>query len=68
MKQSVRDMVQYLADEKRMDPYDAYALLSLAGDVRISRTFRLVSNRPGRYSLDSRPSIGRRVCHAVAFS
>lgn len=43
MKQSVRDMVQYLADEKGMDPYDAYALLSLAGDVRISRTFRPIS-------------------------
>ena len=43
MKQSVRDMVQYLADEKGMDPYEAYALLSLAGDVRISRTFRPIS-------------------------
>jgi len=43
MKQSVRDMVQYLADEKGMDPYTAYALLSLAGDVRISRTFRPIS-------------------------
>lgn len=43
MKQSVRDMVRYLADEKGMDPYEAYALLSLAGDVRISRTFRPIS-------------------------
>ncbi len=43
MKQAVRDMVQYLVDEKGMDPYEAYALLSLAGDVRISRTFRPIS-------------------------
>jgi len=43
MQQAVRDMVKYLQDEKGMDPYEAYALLSLAGDVRISRTFRPVS-------------------------
>jgi len=43
MQQAVRDMVQYLVDTKGMEPYTAYALLSLAGDVRISRTFRPVS-------------------------
>lgn len=43
MKQAVRDMVRYLEDTKGMDPYEAYALLSLAGDVRISRTFRPIS-------------------------
>ena len=26
-----------------MEPYNAYALLSLAGDVRVSRTFRPIS-------------------------
>jgi acetamidase/formamidase len=26
-----------------MEPYDAYTLLSLAGDVRMSRTFRPIS-------------------------
>ena len=29
---------------KGMDPYDAYSLLSLVGDVRISRTFRPISS------------------------
>ena len=43
MKQAVREMVDFLAQEKGMDPYDAYTLLSLAGDVRISRTFRPIS-------------------------
>jgi amidase len=43
MKQAVRDMVQFLADERGMDPYDAYTLLSLAGDIRVSRTFRPIS-------------------------
>lgn len=43
MKQAVRDMVQFLVTEKKMAPYDAYALLSLAGDVRINRTFRPIS-------------------------
>lgn len=43
MKQAVRDMVDYLVTEKNMEPYDAYALAGLAGDVRISRTFRPIS-------------------------
>ena len=40
MKQAVRGMVDFLVQEKGMAPYDAYTLLSLAGDVRVSRTFR----------------------------
>ena len=43
MKQAVRDMVDFLVHEKSMDPYDAYCLLSLAGDIRVSRTFRPIS-------------------------
>ena len=43
MRQAVRDMVDFLVQEKGMEPYDAYALLSLAGDVRVSRTFRPIS-------------------------
>lgn len=43
MKQAVRDMVDFLVAEKGMAPYDAYTLLSLAGDVRVSRTFRPIS-------------------------
>ena len=43
MKQAVRDMVDFLVNEKGMLPYDAYTLLSLAGDVRVSRTFRPIS-------------------------
>jgi amidase len=43
MRQAVRDMVQFLAAEKGMEPYAAYSLLSLAGDVRVSRTFRPIS-------------------------
>jgi amidase len=43
MKQAVRDMVDFLVREKGMSPYDAYSLLSLAGDVRVSRTFRPIS-------------------------
>jgi amidase len=43
MKQAVRDMVDFLVHEKGMPPYDAYTLLSLAGDVRVSRTFRPIS-------------------------
>jgi amidase len=43
MKQAVRDMVDFLVREKGMDPYAAYTLLSLAGDIRVSRTFRPVS-------------------------
>lgn len=43
MKQAVRDMVDFLVREKGLAPYDAYTLLSLAGDVRVSRTFRPIS-------------------------
>ncbi|PKB80887.1 MAG: hypothetical protein BZY88_07690 [SAR202 cluster bacterium Io17-Chloro-G9] len=43
MRQAVRDMVDFLVGEKGMAPYDAYTLLSLAGDVRVSRTFRPIS-------------------------
>ena len=43
MKQAVREMVDFLITEKRMAPYDAYTLCSLAGDVRVSRTFRPIS-------------------------
>jgi amidase len=43
MKQAVRDMVDFLVREKGMAPYDAYTLCSLAGDVRVSRTFRPIS-------------------------
>ena len=43
MKQAVRGMVDFLVSEKGLKPYDAYTLLSLAGDVRISRTFRPIS-------------------------
>lgn len=50
MQQAVRDMVDFLTGEKGMDPYDAYSLASLAGDVRISRTFRPVS--PVKMMLD----------------
>ncbi len=44
MRDAVRQMVDYLAQEKGMAPYDAYTLLSLAGDVRVSRTFRDISS------------------------
>jgi len=43
MRQAVREMVEFLVREKGMAPYDAYTLLSLAGDVRVSRTFRPIS-------------------------
>jgi acetamidase/formamidase len=43
MKQAVRDMVEFLVEEKGLAPYDAYTLCSLAGDVRVSRTFRPIS-------------------------
>ena len=43
MKQAVREMVSFLVNEKNMSPYDAYTLCSLAGDVRVSRTFRPIS-------------------------
>jgi amidase len=43
MRQAVRDMIQFLVRERGMEPYTAYSLLSLAGDVRVSRTFRPIS-------------------------
>ena len=43
MKQAVRDMVEFLVSEKGLKPYDAYTLCSLAGDIRVSRTFRPIS-------------------------
>jgi amidase len=43
MQQAVQDMVDFLVQDKGMSPYDAYSLLSLAGDVRMSRTLREIS-------------------------
>ncbi len=43
MRGAVSSMVDFLVREKGMAPYDAYTLLSLAGDVRVSRTFRPIS-------------------------
>jgi amidase len=43
MQQAVQDMVDFLVQDKGMAPYDAYSLLSLAGDVRMSRTLRDIS-------------------------
>ena len=43
MKQAVRNMVDFVVTEKGLNPYDAYTLCSLAGDVRVSRTFRPIS-------------------------
>jgi amidase len=43
MRQAVQDMVDFLAHYKGMEPYAAYSLLSLAGHVRMSRTFRPLS-------------------------
>ena len=44
MRDAVRQMVDFLSQEKGMAPYDAYTLLSLAGDIRVSRTFRDISS------------------------
>ena len=44
MRQATRQMVDVLVQEKGMEPYDAYSLLSLAGDIRVSRTFREISS------------------------
>ena len=43
MKQAVRYMVDFLVSDKGLAPYDAYTLCSLAGDIRVSRTFRPIS-------------------------
>jgi acetamidase/formamidase len=43
MQQAVQDMVDFLVEDKGMSPYDDYSLLSLAGDVRMSRTLRDIS-------------------------
>jgi amidase len=44
MREAVRQMVDFLVQERGMAPYDAYTLLSLAGDIRVSRTFREISS------------------------
>ena len=44
MRQAVRQMVDFLVQEQDMDPLDAYTLLSLAADIRLSRTFREISS------------------------
>ena len=44
MRQAVRYMVDFLVEGKGLKPYDAYTLLSLAADIRLSRTFRAVSS------------------------
>jgi amidase len=44
MREAVRQMVDFLIQDKGMEPYDAYTLLSLAGDIRVSRTFREISS------------------------
>ena len=46
MKGAVRSMVDFLVREKGMEPYDAYTLLSLAGDVRMSANFS--THQPGQ--------------------
>jgi len=43
MRQAVQHMVDFLVQERGMEPYAAYSLLSLAGDIRMSRTFRPLS-------------------------
>jgi amidase len=43
MRQAVRDMVDFLSRELSVEPWAAGTLLSLAGDVRVSRTFRPIS-------------------------
>lgn len=43
MQQAVQDMVDFLVQEKGMEPYNAYSLLSLAGNIRLSRTLRPIS-------------------------
>jgi acetamidase/formamidase len=43
MQQAVQDMVDFLVQDKGMSPYDAYSLLSLAGNVRMARTLREIS-------------------------
>ena len=44
MRDAVRQMVDFLVQEQGMAPLDAYTLLSLAGDIRVSRTFREISS------------------------
>jgi acetamidase/formamidase len=43
MRQAVEDMVEFLMRERGMEPWVAYSLLSLAGDIRVSRTLRPIS-------------------------
>jgi amidase len=44
MRLAVRQMVDFLVQERGLAPYDAYTLLSLACDIRVSRTFREISS------------------------
>ena len=59
MKHAVREMVEFLVSEKNLDPYDAYTLLSLAGDIRVSRTFRPISPVKMMLSRDALDQLGR---------
>ena len=59
MKHAAREMVEFLVGEKNLDPYDAYTLLSLAGDVRVSRTFRPISPVKMMLSRDALDQLGR---------
>jgi amidase len=43
MRRAVQYMVDFLVQERGMEAYAAYSLLSLAGDIRMSRTFRPLS-------------------------
>lgn len=43
MRLAVQHMVDFLVQEKGLEPYNAYSLLSLVGDIRMSRTFRPLS-------------------------
>ena len=43
MRRAVKQMVDYLVEETSMNPYEAYGLLSVAGDIRVCRTFRPIS-------------------------
>ncbi|PKB66007.1 MAG: hypothetical protein BZY81_08480 [SAR202 cluster bacterium Io17-Chloro-G4] len=58
MRQAVRSMVNFLVEEKGMEPYDAYTLCSLAGDVRVSRTFRPISPVKMMLSRDALEQVG----------
>jgi len=59
MKMAVQHMVDFLVHERGMEPYAAYSLLSLAGDVRMSRTFRPLSPVKMLLARDVLEQIGR---------